>query len=84
KKKIRFKKMKIMFLLHCLVAAMIVQSSCMLLLQEAVDSTNLTVPVSQPSDRRFGPSIPNIRINEYNRRYDADEITEDVIRARML
>ncbi|OAY71280.1 Protein TONNEAU 1b [Ananas comosus] len=40
-----------------------------------------TVPVSQPSDRRFGPSIPNIRINEYNRRYDADEITEDVIRA---
>lgn len=38
-------------------------------------------PPSQSSDRRVGSSMPNFRKDEYNWRYDADEISEDVLRA---
>lgn len=33
------------------------------------------------SDRRLGSSVPNFRKDEYNWRYDADDISEEVIRA---
>ncbi|KAJ4972195.1 hypothetical protein NE237_005294 [Protea cynaroides] len=39
------------------------------------------VPVSQAPDRRLGPSVSGHRKDEYNWRYDNDEISEDVIRA---
>ncbi|XP_072996574.1 protein TONNEAU 1a-like [Typha latifolia] len=39
------------------------------------------VQVSQSSDRRLGSSVANVRKDEYNWRYDADDISEDVIRA---
>ncbi|KAF9598479.1 hypothetical protein IFM89_027913 [Coptis chinensis] len=39
------------------------------------------VPVSQSSDRRLGSSMPAYRKDEYNWRYDSDELSEDVIRA---
>ncbi|XP_010908960.1 protein TONNEAU 1a [Elaeis guineensis] len=39
------------------------------------------VLVSQSSDRRLGSSASNIRKDDYNWRYDADELSEDVIRA---
>ncbi|XP_010922489.1 protein TONNEAU 1a [Elaeis guineensis] len=38
------------------------------------------VPVSQSADRRLG-SVSGIRKDEYNWRYDADELSEDVIQA---
>ncbi|XP_072994157.1 protein TONNEAU 1a-like [Typha latifolia] len=37
--------------------------------------------VAQSSDRRLGSSLPTICKDDYNWRYDADEISEDVIRA---
>ncbi|KAF8402788.1 hypothetical protein HHK36_010879 [Tetracentron sinense] len=39
------------------------------------------VPVSQPLDRRVGSSMPGYRKDEYNWRYDNDELSEEVIRA---
>ncbi|XP_043697582.1 protein TONNEAU 1a-like isoform X1 [Telopea speciosissima] len=39
------------------------------------------VPVSQAPDRRVGSSMPGYRKDEYNWRYDNDELSEDVIRA---
>ncbi|XP_068668986.1 protein TONNEAU 1a-like [Aristolochia californica] len=39
------------------------------------------VPVSQPSDRRAGSSIPGYRKDEYSWRGDSDELSEDVLRA---
>ncbi|KAF6146894.1 hypothetical protein GIB67_018547 [Kingdonia uniflora] len=39
------------------------------------------VPVSQASDRRSGSSGSGYRKDEYNWRYDSDEISEDVIRS---
>ncbi|ERM95694.1 protein TONNEAU 1a isoform X2 [Amborella trichopoda] len=38
-------------------------------------------PVSQSSDRRTGSSMSGFRKDEYNWRYDSDELSEDVIRA---
>lgn len=40
-----------------------------------------SVPGSQGSDRRIGSSMPGYRKDEYNWRYDSDELSEDVIRA---
>ncbi|GKV28573.1 hypothetical protein SLEP1_g37599 [Rubroshorea leprosula] len=39
------------------------------------------VPVSQSSDRRAGSSMSGYRKDEYNWRYDSDNVPEDVIRA---
>ncbi|KAL7215108.1 hypothetical protein ACSBR1_027306 [Camellia fascicularis] len=39
------------------------------------------VPVSQASDRRGGSSMSSYRRDEYNWRYDSDELPEDVARA---
>ncbi|CAK9167651.1 unnamed protein product [Ilex paraguariensis] len=39
------------------------------------------VPSSQASDRRAGSSISGYRKDEYNWRYDGDELPDDVIRA---
>ncbi|XP_010260144.1 PREDICTED: protein TONNEAU 1a-like isoform X2 [Nelumbo nucifera] len=39
------------------------------------------IPVSQTSDRRTGSSMPGYGKDEYNWRYDNNEISEDVIRA---
>ncbi|GAU12096.1 hypothetical protein TSUD_00620 [Trifolium subterraneum] len=39
------------------------------------------VPTSQASDRRGGPSASAYRKDEYNWRYDSDELLEDVIQA---
>jgi len=39
------------------------------------------VVAMQSSDRRLGSSVPNFRKDEYNWRYDADDISEEVIRA---
>ncbi|CAJ2631121.1 protein TONNEAU 1A-like [Trifolium pratense] len=39
------------------------------------------VPSSQASDRRGGPSASAYRKDEYNWRYDSDELPEDVIQA---
>ncbi|GLT70074.1 hypothetical protein SLA2020_421750 [Shorea laevis] len=37
------------------------------------------VPISQSSDRRAGSSMSGYRKDEYNRRYDGDDLPEDVI-----
>ena len=39
------------------------------------------VPSSQASDRRGGSSMPAYRKDEYNWRYDSDELPEDIIQA---
>uniref|UniRef100_A0A0E0J5R1 LisH domain-containing protein n=1 Tax=Oryza nivara TaxID=4536 RepID=A0A0E0J5R1_ORYNI len=39
------------------------------------------MPSSQMSDRRGGSSASNARKDEYNWRYDADDISEEVLRA---
>ncbi|KAL6011133.1 Protein TONNEAU 1a [Asimina triloba] len=39
------------------------------------------VPVSQASDRRTGSSVAGFRKDEYNWRYDNDDLSEDMIRA---
>ncbi|XP_044509146.1 protein TONNEAU 1a-like [Mangifera indica] len=39
------------------------------------------LPASQTSDRRAGSSMSGFRKDEYNWRYDSDELSDDVIRA---
>eukprot|EP00262_Sarcandra_glabra_P021770 TRINITY_DN9329_c1_g1_i1.p1 TRINITY_DN9329_c1_g1~~TRINITY_DN9329_c1_g1_i1.p1 ORF type:complete len:267 (+),score=61.86 TRINITY_DN9329_c1_g1_i1:75-875(+) len=39
------------------------------------------LPVTQPSDRRMGSSLPGYRKDDYSWRYDGNDLSEDVIRA---
>ncbi|KMZ69779.1 Protein TONNEAU 1a [Zostera marina] len=39
------------------------------------------MPVSQSSDRRMGTSVPGYRKDDYNWRYESDELSEDVVQA---